>query len=40
MVAGRSGAMPDLRNELSSLKSELDWSYRTTPLFAHASKSV
>ena len=31
MVASRPGAMPVLRDELASLKTELDWAYRETP---------
>ena len=32
LVAGRPGAMPPVRNELESLKSELNWAFRETPL--------
>ncbi len=33
LVAGKSGAMPSLRAELSELKSSLDWSFRDTITF-------
>lgn len=32
LVASRPGAMPVLRQELALLKSELDWSFRVTPV--------
>ena len=31
MVASRPGAMPSLREELTALRSDLEWAYRTTP---------
>ena len=33
LVAGRSGAMPSLVDELAALKSSLDWSFRDTISF-------
>lgn len=32
LVASRAGATPDLRPELTKLKADLDWSFRTTPI--------